>query len=424
VIREAEAASEVVETPDVTVLSLEVVEPAAGQVVAGAVDVPSVEVTVAEPSTAELVARSLANGPIPSEPASAGAVVVPDLEAEVVAAEPALQARAFEVEAQAPQVEISEFAAYAPAGAAMAGAAAAERLAPVATHVEANAEETVGEVWPEGPVEAVVAPVLEPAEAEMPPVVTEIPEAVAPEFAVMAPAETEATLDTATETAAVELEVAGPEAEVAPAEPAVAPPDEELGQLRSQFAALETEISGLERATPAPRLLGSEEAARVAAEMAALKTADASAAIREERLRTPAKLRSRLAIIEGIGEAYGAKLEGLGIRTPEALLTRGATRKGREEIAEQSGISDNLILRWVNHADMFRVSGIGSEYADLLEAAGVDTVVELASRVPANLHAKLVATNQEKKLVRQVPVLWQVERWVAAAKLLPGVVTY
>ena len=106
------------------------------------------------------------------------------------------------------------------------------------------------------------------------------------------------------------------------------------------------------------------------------------------------------------------------------LLSKGATRKGRELIAEGSGISPKLILEWVNHADLFRLKGVGSEYADLLEEAGVDTVVELAQRNPANLHPKLVEINEQKKLVRQTPSLNQVETWVAEAKQLGRVVQY
>ena len=115
-----------------------------------------------------------------------------------------------------------------------------------------------------------------------------------------------------------------------------------------------------------------------------------------------------LVYIEGIGEKYASQLKKAGIPTPKALLKKGATPKGRKEIAEKSGISEKLILEWVNHIDLFRIKGVGSEYADLLEEAGVDTVVELATRVPANLLEKMVAVNQSKKLVRKVPVLSQV----------------
>lgn len=128
--------------------------------------------------------------------------------------------------------------------------------------------------------------------------------------------------------------------------------------------------------------------------------------------------------IEGVGEVYQKKLAEAGIATVEALLEKGATPKGREEIAARTGISSALILRWVNFADLFRIKGVGSEYSQLLEAAGVDTVRELAQRKPENLLEKMIAVNAEKKLVRRLPVLSDVQSWVAQAKELPRVVTY
>ncbi len=133
---------------------------------------------------------------------------------------------------------------------------------------------------------------------------------------------------------------------------------------------------------------------------------------------------TKLAIIEGIGEAYAAKLTAKGIKSIEALLKEGATPKGRKALAEGAGISEKLILTWVNHADLFRIKGVGGQYADLLEAAGVDTVAELAGRKAANLHEKLLAVNAEKKLVRRVPTLKEIEGWVAQAKALPRAVNY
>lgn len=128
--------------------------------------------------------------------------------------------------------------------------------------------------------------------------------------------------------------------------------------------------------------------------------------------------------IEGIGEKYTGQLKMIGVGTVEALLERGASPKGRQEIAEKSKISEKLILEWVNRADLFRVKGVGEEYSDLLEAAGVDTVVELAQRKPENLFEKMVAVNMEKKLVRKLPTLAQVSSWVEQCKKLPRVVTY
>jgi len=131
-----------------------------------------------------------------------------------------------------------------------------------------------------------------------------------------------------------------------------------------------------------------------------------------------------LTTVEGIGEAYVKKLKEAGFGSTKAFQEHGATPKGRKEIAEKTGISEKLILRWVNHVDLFRIKGIAGEYAELLEAAGVDTVPELAQRKPENLHPKLVETNTAKKLVRQVPTRPQVDEWIAQAKQLPRIVTY
>ncbi|MHC1784716.1 MAG: DUF4332 domain-containing protein [Anaerolineaceae bacterium] len=128
--------------------------------------------------------------------------------------------------------------------------------------------------------------------------------------------------------------------------------------------------------------------------------------------------------VEGIGEKYAKKLDGIGIKTVEALLSAGKTPKGRKEIADKSGVGDKLVLEWVNHADLFRIKGVASEYADLLEEAGVDTVAELATRVPANLTKKMEECNASKKLVRKVPTESQVADWVAQAKKLPRAIEY
>jgi predicted flap endonuclease-1-like 5' DNA nuclease len=137
-----------------------------------------------------------------------------------------------------------------------------------------------------------------------------------------------------------------------------------------------------------------------------------------------AALTHDLSYVEGIGEVYSAKLKQVGVDSPQVLLERGATPQGRQELAEVTGITGTLILEWVNHVDLYRVKGVGSEYADLLEAAGVDTVVELAQRNPANLFDKLNEVNAEKDLVRKVPTSAQVEDWVTQAKSLPRVITY
>lgn len=128
--------------------------------------------------------------------------------------------------------------------------------------------------------------------------------------------------------------------------------------------------------------------------------------------------------IEGIGPAYGEKLEAAGVKTDSALLEQGASKKGRQEIAEKTGISETHILNWVNRADLARIKGIGSEYADLLEASGVDSVPELGQRKAANLHAKMTEVNAEKSLVRSLPSESMVEGWVEQAKGLDRVVTH
>jgi predicted flap endonuclease-1-like 5' DNA nuclease len=128
--------------------------------------------------------------------------------------------------------------------------------------------------------------------------------------------------------------------------------------------------------------------------------------------------------IEGIGPKYAELLAKEGIITVEGLLKVAAKSKDRKKLSELLQISDKLILEWVNLADLFRIKGIGEEYSDLLEEAGVDTVPELAQRKPENLLQKLVEVNEEKKLVRRLPVLSQVEDWVKQAKDLPRIVEY
>jgi predicted flap endonuclease-1-like 5' DNA nuclease len=133
---------------------------------------------------------------------------------------------------------------------------------------------------------------------------------------------------------------------------------------------------------------------------------------------------TKLTEVEGIGESYAAKLQACGITSQERLLEAGASAKGRKSLTEESGISPKLISKWVNQADLARIKGIGGEYAELLECAGVDTVPELATRNAANLHSKLISINEEKKLVRSLPSLANVEKWIAQAKELPRVITY
>ena len=133
---------------------------------------------------------------------------------------------------------------------------------------------------------------------------------------------------------------------------------------------------------------------------------------------------AKLEYIEGIGPKYAGKLRKAGIRSASALLKAGSTPKGRKEVASKSGITETLILEWVNHVDLFRIKGVGQEYADLLEEAGVDTVPELAQRNAVNLFNKMNAVNTAKELVRRPPSQKMVEGWVAQAKKLPRVIKY
>ncbi len=128
--------------------------------------------------------------------------------------------------------------------------------------------------------------------------------------------------------------------------------------------------------------------------------------------------------IEGIGPVFAEKLEGAGIKTVEALLKAGGAAPGRKDLATKTGLDDGQIHEWVNRADLYRIKGVGSEFSDLLENAGVDTVKELATRRADNLHAKMTEVNEAKKLVRRAPSLAEVEAWVAEAKTLPAAVTH
>lgn len=128
--------------------------------------------------------------------------------------------------------------------------------------------------------------------------------------------------------------------------------------------------------------------------------------------------------IEGIGPKLGAALRTAGVRSVAGLLKAGADKKSRKALAEKSGISEKRILKCVNMADLFRINGVASQYAELLECAGVDTVKELKHRNAENLAAKMAEVNEAKSLVRRPPSAAVVSDWVAQAKKLPGVVTY
>ena len=128
--------------------------------------------------------------------------------------------------------------------------------------------------------------------------------------------------------------------------------------------------------------------------------------------------------IEGVGAVYAEKLVAAGVKTTADLLDKAATPKQRKALAEETGISEKLILKWANHADLFRIKGVAGQFAELLEAAGVDTVKELRHRVAANLQPKLVEVNDAKNLCNRVPAVSEVEKMIEQAKELTPVLTY
>jgi predicted flap endonuclease-1-like 5' DNA nuclease len=142
---------------------------------------------------------------------------------------------------------------------------------------------------------------------------------------------------------------------------------------------------------------------------------------RRDRYR---RLAVKIIDVEGIGPVYAGKLQGADIQTTEDLLTAGKTPSGRNKLSEATGISTTMLLEWINHADLMQVKGVGSEYADLLEDAGVDTVPELARRNAANLAAAMRDFNAEKEAVRRTPSESMVADWIAQAKLLGRTIEY
>jgi predicted flap endonuclease-1-like 5' DNA nuclease len=131
-----------------------------------------------------------------------------------------------------------------------------------------------------------------------------------------------------------------------------------------------------------------------------------------------------VARIEGIGPKYAKLLKDVGVATTARLLERARSPKDRKALAAAAGIDETRILKWANMADLMRIRGIGEEYSELLEAAGVDTVKELGTRRPDNLHAKMAEVNAARRLVRALPSRKRVEDWVAQAKALPPALTY
>lgn len=133
---------------------------------------------------------------------------------------------------------------------------------------------------------------------------------------------------------------------------------------------------------------------------------------------------AKLSMIQGIGEVYEVKLKEAGINSVELLLEASALKKSRNELAKKIGVTEKLILKWANHADLIRIKGIGGDYANLIEAAGVDTVPELAKRKPDNLLAKMLEVNEAQKIVKKMPTQKQVEDWVKQAGELPRALKY
>ncbi len=128
--------------------------------------------------------------------------------------------------------------------------------------------------------------------------------------------------------------------------------------------------------------------------------------------------------LEGVGKTYGEKLRSAGIKDTDTLLAGCKTKKQRDDLAKKTGLSGARLLKWTNMADLYRVDGIGSEYAELLEVAGVDSVPELAQRKADNLAKAMAAANEKKKLSGRVPTAKEIEKWIAQAKTLPRAVEH
>jgi predicted flap endonuclease-1-like 5' DNA nuclease len=168
-----------------------------------------------------------------------------------------------------------------------------------------------------------------------------------------------------------------------------------------------------------------EEAVQAEAEVeTALPELALETELEETQAEAHAKYSQDIQTVSGIGPVYGEKLRAANVLNPLLLLRNGATTKGRQQIAEDTGISEKLILKWVNYVDLYRIKGVSEAYAELLEAAGVDTVPELANRNPQNLHVKLLEVIEEKRSFREPPTLAMVESWVAQAKKLPRAIHY
>jgi predicted flap endonuclease-1-like 5' DNA nuclease len=143
---------------------------------------------------------------------------------------------------------------------------------------------------------------------------------------------------------------------------------------------------------------------------------------RKVKRRTYIALNQDIETIEGIGPTYGTKLRNSGVKVVGDLLREGSTRFGRRILARKVDVAPGTMLRWVHRADFFRIRGIGTQYSALLESAGVNTVTDLSWRDPSSLHAKLRRINREKHLVRRIPPVTTVRRWIERAKNLRRIV--
>lgn len=209
-----------------------------------------------------------------------------------------------------------------------------------------------------------------------------------------------------------ELQAGGEPATASGEEPAVADEDDFKDKPEPVPPTIETE----------PEI----EPLTVAGLAAAVKAFAGASALRETHVEetAPASQVYQVEKIEGIGRVYAGKLSDVGIHTTADLLEAGASREGRQELAERSGISEKLILGWVNRADLMQLPGVGEELSDLLELAGVDTVEELRQRNPESLHQDILSVSEQRKAVRRVPSLAEVTGWIEIAQQTPAVVTY
>jgi len=131
-----------------------------------------------------------------------------------------------------------------------------------------------------------------------------------------------------------------------------------------------------------------------------------------------------ISAIQSMDYRSATKLRKAGVRTTDSLLKAASTRTGRRRLAKETGLPESDILGWVNRADLLRITGVGSEYADLLEVAGVDTIRELRRRNPERLLEAMTELNLRKRLVRRLPTDGMVQGWVDEAKELKPLVTH